>query len=420
MTSIINNNANEILSLLMKLFPKINSKQMFKNQLKMIIYLYLSDTPTSYSNPTFYLEPEYITVLIKYARYIETHLTYFHYSVYENKESIRVNTINSEKKPVDFCQINFSISKKEKHKKRALYLNDMTSYISNYEKISFVEEFMEPYTNYCSPVSIKLFNTIIEVNNFEENLKRYRKISKNDSFSKTLFNISIIQGRILKNVIPSNPTTTNIDKQLVLFDELNKHVITYTNELHRQKENHLYLSCSMKKENHYKSLKKYCQRTILLDVNKMISTLNPDVLTHIKSFINPLFLENIRRSCIREKHFLFPRQKINDILDSMSVNQIHMFCKNNLSLVYDMDSFSTETALNQISDDALFMQYYQIRNSHLSFDSDILFINKKKKIIKRILENTSTINYYEFQRDLFILNKIFYDRRRNKTKTGRR
>lgn len=400
MTTIINNNAYNILSMLMKLFPRINKNQFFKNQIKMIIYLYLTDTPNSFSNVYFWLDLNYTVVLIKYARFIESQLSYFHDSISENKEYLYLNTLNPNP---DLC---------EKPQKRPVILFHHRV-DNNYSKnVLFIKEFMKPYTNFTASVSIKIFDITVKINEFEQNIERCKKITKHNSFSGTLFHISVLQQNILQNTVSSNFTTDDVDRQIKLMNELNKHVLNYTNELNKQKDCNLYLSSSLKKEKHFKDLKKYCQRTVLLNVDKMISILNQDVLNHIKSFIKPLFLENIRRGCIREKYFAFPRQKINDILTNMTVKQLQMLCKSNLSLLYDMNEFNEETNLNQITDVALFMQYYQNYDSHSLFDTNILQVNKKKKIIKNILENRELINYYEFQRDLFILNKIFAQRRR--------
>jgi hypothetical protein len=413
MTTIINNNANNILFMLMKLFPRINNNQFFKNQIKMMIYLYLTDTPASFSNPYFFIDLNYTTVLIKYARFIETQMTYFHDSISENKEYLYLNTLNSNSSP-DFSKKKFTFCTSPKKTQKKPIISFHHRLDNNYTKnVLFIKQFMKPYTNFTSPVSIKIFDITVKINEFQQNIERCKAITKQNSFSDTLFHISVLQQNILKNTITSNPATEDVDKQIKIMTELNKYVLNYTNELNKQKETHLYLSSSLKKEKQFKALKEYCQRTILLNVDKMVSTLNQDVLNHIKSFIKPLFLENIRRGCIREKYFAFPRQKVNDILTNMTVNQLHMLCKSNLSLLYDMNEFNEETNLNQITDVALFMQYYQNYDAHSIFDTYILQINKKKKIIRKILENNDIVNYYEFQRDLFILNKIFAQRRRN-------
>lgn len=276
---------------------------------------------------------------------------------------------------------------------------------------------MKPYTGFTSIVSIKIFDMMVNIDKFEQQRERYINQSKKINLAETLFHISVIQGDILKSTITSNPTKESVESKQTLLNELSSYVTIYTNELNRCNEvfRHVNAYLDDKKMASYKWQKDYCQRTVLLNVDKMLSKLNGDVMKYIKSFIEPSFLENIRRSCISERHFIFPKQKINDILNNMSLQQLRLYCENNLWLLYDLNEFKHDTSLNQITDTVVFMNYYHNHNPHLMFDTDILAIPKKKRIIREILDiitNTGLVYYYGFQREMYVINKEILKLRR--------
>jgi hypothetical protein len=405
MNTIIIQNANEILSLLMNLFPKINGNQFFKNQIKMMIYLYLTDVPESISDPLFYSDSRCTKALIKYARFIETQMTCYEHSINENNECIFLNNTNDDI-VLDFCNTSFSTVKPKKQKK-IIILHDRTNFTNYEDKTSFATQFMKPHRNFSGPVSIKIFDTMVKINIFEEDMLKYKNIVKDTSFSNSLFHISMIQNNILRHPLSNNPTITDVDKHTQLISDLNKQLFIYNNDLHRQKDAHLHLSSSLKNQKHFEFLKHYCQNTVLLDLHKMVSVLNDDILNYIKSFIHPSFLENIRRYSIRNKYFLFPRQTIWNFLNKLSVKHIKLLCCNHLSLLYNLNSFYGHDNLNQISDHSLFMNYYHLQDSHLLFDSNILHRRSKKKIIKFIINNNDIIHSFDFLRDSFFIHKFF-------------
>jgi len=279
-------------------------------------------------------------------------------------------------------------------------------FINYGDRTEFATQFMKPYQNISAPISIKIFDTMVSIKNFEEDMQIYKNIIKDTSFSKSLFYISNIQNNILNHPLCTNPTITDVDKHTQLINDLNTQIFIYTNDLHRQKNAHLHLSSSLKNEKHFKFLKCFCQHTVLLDVDKMLSLLNDDTLNYIKSFIHPLFLENIRRYSIRNRYFLFPRQTIRGVLNSLSLKHIKLFCRNHLSLLYDLNSFTFQDNLNQISDHSLFMNFYHLHNTHLIFDSNFILIRSKKKIIQFIINNNDIIHSFDFLRDLFFIHKF--------------
>jgi len=428
MTTIINYNATELLEYLMTLFPKINENQFLKNQIKMIIYLYLTDSHQSYSDPSFHKNLKIKSNLIKYTRFFEYQYKYFQYSINENREYLTIS-VNPDPLPEPtnvFSNTQFITpthqpvlekEKKERRKKPIILSNHREDYVYYNNNKEFTKQFMKPYTGFTSTISIKIFDIMVNVDKFEKERERYINQSKKNSLAEILFNISIIQGDILKNPISSNPTKETVEKKQKKINELIGYVNTYTTELYRCNNNFRHVNDSLENKTVacYKWKKNYCQRTVLLNINKMLLKLNGDVISYIKSFIDPCFLENIRRNCVSERHFSFPKQKINDILNNMNIPQLRLYCENNLWLLYDLNEFKNDTSLNQITDTAMFMDYYHNHNPHLMFDTDILTIYKKKRIIREILEiitNTGLIYYYGFQLEMYVLNKDILKRRR--------
>jgi len=424
MTTIINYNASQLLEYILSLFPKINANQFLRNQIKMIIYLYISDTPESSTDPLFYENFVFKKNLVKYARFFEYQYNYFQFSINENRDYLTIS-VDVEPLPVQDQISSFNIiapilhkEKKEKRKRPIILSHHKSDYMYYNNNRDFIKQFMKPYTGFTSIVSIKIFDMMIKVDKYEQERERHIKQAKQINLAETLFHISVIQGNILKNSISSNPTKESVETKEKLLNELIGYVNTYTNELYRCTNVFRQVNACLEDKTvaNYKWQKKYCQRTVLLNVDKIISRLNKDVIEYIKSFVEPCFLENIRRNCISERHFPYPRQRINDILNNLTVQQLKLLCVNNLWLMYDLNEFKNDTSLNLITDSVLFMNYYSHHNPHLMFDTNILTIYKKKKIIREIMEiitNNGLVQYYEFQRELFIINKhILINRRR--------
>jgi hypothetical protein len=423
MTTIIQHNATELLNYLLSLFSRINSSQFLKNQIKMIIYLYLTDTPEASTNPLFYNNSTVKTNLIRYSQYLDAQYNYFQYSINGNRDylTITVEAVPTQPAPAaapdlyttlktSLLQQKEKKEKKEKRRTPVILSHHRADYTYYNQNKDFVKEFMKPFTGFTALVSIKIFDMMVKVDTFEQEREKYINQAKKINLADTLFHISVIQSSISKNQLTTNPTKESVKQQQELLAELTGYLNTYTNELNKCSDVFRHISSCLedKKELGYKWQKQYCQRTVLLNVNKMVLTLNEDIINYIKSFIEPEFLENVRRSCITDRYFPFARQRVNDLLNNMSVQQLHLLCKNNLWMLYDLNEFKHDTSLNEINDIVLFINYYHNHNSHMIFDTDVLSINKKKKIIREIMETVTSsglVNYYGFQRELYFVNK---------------
>jgi hypothetical protein len=226
--------------------------------------------------------------------------------------------------------------------------------------------------------------------------------------------MAIIQNDILKNKISSNPTLSRVEMDIFTLQNLTMELFNYSNELDMlyNAYSHLKLFTKYEKRNQYD--KEYCRKTVLLDVERITATLNADVIQHIKSFIQPDMLEKIRIAGIKDKYFAHPRLKVNHLLNSMTVEQIHNLCKNKLYILYDMVGFETDGHINAMPTNVPFMLYLENRDIHDLYDSDVLKLSRKNAVIRQIITDDITLNYFEFQRDLYIVSKMLNEQRRKK------
>ena len=395
MTTIIVNNANELYTKIIKRYPKIGRCRMYRNQIKMMIYLYLTDTVDSLVNELFYNDPYHISILDKYARYLESHMLCFQNSINQNKVYIHVDVSSTP-----------FISKSQKKTKRptkvSVYRLHTEAYNSNKQ---FIIEFMEPYTNFRSSVSFAVYGLIEETYRHEELKRNTQKTLGEFKLSEMSKKISLIQSEVGETTSTDIPITA-LSNKIEKIKKLSELSFKYTNEVNKYINTNRELLNILGKDKGMKWQKEYCQRTILLNVDKMRSILNSDVLDYIKSFMDPTFLESVRKCSIQDRFFAFPKQKVSDILYSMTVDQIQMICRTNLTILYETSRFEEDEHLSQFNENIQFMNYYGMYNCHSSCDTNILEVSKKKHIIRKILSNVPLLNYYGFQRDLFILNKI--------------
>ena len=271
-----------------------------------------------------------------------------------------------------------------------------------------IRVFMKPYTNFENPISKKIYELMIDIKSFEL-VKEYniKKIQKNN-LSLRIFNISILQNKLFnyQTINIAQPNLDTIYDNLKSLETLKEELFKYTNDINMLYDNYCEMTYYIKQnENHYKYKKEYCKKTILLDVNRMIKTLSTDIIKNIKSFIDPDFLEKIRISGIKYKYFAFPRQKMNDLLNNLSVNQLHLLLDNNLYTLYNLQGYEYDDDINSISDSVDFISHYEVFSCHPFYDRNARKMSKKKRIIKSILNDERLINYYDFQRDLYFINK---------------
>lgn len=394
MVTIIKYNSNQLLDYLMKRFDNFDNNPYFQYQMKIAIYLFFTDKYEASENMNFHLKPFVCTLFCKYFKYIKDQMYYFKYMISSN--NVYVNSISSLQSP----------------------------YSNNIEKMESIEKiikFMKPYDckNIKSPVSVFIYYLISKIKNFENRKKTVAEILKNTIFSNLLFHTSSLQMKINNLQLFSEMNFENIEKTKEILIEQSAHLKKYKYKIDDMIDLNNEYSMILKNEKKYNFQKEYCKKTILLDVDLMKLKLDEDVIGHIKSFIEPEFLEKFRISLIKKRYFKNPRKKISELLKSFSVHQLLNICKNNLFLLYKSKEISEDDYLNsEISrtNDSVFMNdafIDSLDECHNLFDTDILQEKNKKRLIEKIIKNKHILEYYEFQKELFILNQIIQKRRRN-------
>jgi hypothetical protein len=421
MVSILHHNARELLQYLINTFNNFENSLYLKYQLKTMIYLYFTDKQEASVDQYYYKNPFLCTLFCKYVKYLKHQMFCFKHIISANKEIIYIDTTNVLPPPLSFTEKKFLFETKKKpsaYQKSYITNNNCPisiptpkTFLKKEEISKIIIDFMKPYNNLKNPVSIVINELILDTIKYEKEKKTSIKNINNNELSQLLFQMSLLQSKIHNFQLCSNPTLQMIESHKILLNEHANVLFKYTNESDKLRNVNIQLSFSLKNEKKYKYQKEYCKRTILLNIDLMKTKLNGDVISYIKTFLNPIFLENIRKSSIQKKHFKFPQEKMSDLLYTFSLKQILKICKNNLFLLYNSikieeDHFLNDNEDNMLTNDYIFMNYFENMDCHPLFDSNILLIRNKKKIIKKIISNHRFVHYYEFQREIFILHKI--------------
>jgi hypothetical protein len=218
--------------------------------------------------------------------------------------------------------------------------------------------------------------------------------SKNNSESIFSFDEYINSQELFSNEI------TNLDKNI----EISNNIIEKINKFKLNVEQIRETCKQMKheKKQNIKNIneKNYCKRTILLDVDLLVSTLNNDIINYIKEFVGERFIKNTRNLLIQTKYSLGSPEKMEYMLYKWSIKQLLKFQINSIYFIYDFDSVSELNVHDYTSED--FLIYFN------DFGICDLFVNiiypeKKIKIIKKIISNIRMRNYFHFQKDIWIL-----------------
>jgi hypothetical protein len=196
-------------------------------------------------------------------------------------------------------------------------------------------------------------------------------------------------------------------------DILNRHIETngsFAKHLATLKENtdkihktYSLMTEAKQKENRMQLEKDYCRNTVLLDVDKLVKTLNTDVINIIRGFVGKNIIENIRIQSIQENHFKRPKQTIERMLSMWGNRRLKRFERNNPYLRYKIEMTNVyETPLyNYIQDD--FLHYFYNERIYRIFQK-----RKSEHIMNRLLGTERVVDFYEFQRDVWILHhKVF-------------
>lgn len=415
MTSIINSNIHKLHRALIQKYGFILKSNTLKIQLKIIISIYMYWKKEATENPLFHANQDVLDIFNKYVRFIELDYFYFKNSLNENEEYLYV--VGNKDKPNDEHSADksfFSLLKRYKKKQivesTAESVSGETAPLKINQDLEFIRSFMKPHVNYANPISNKIFDTMISTVRFDNEKTAMIKKSVMDEFALKMFsstvanNISVFSLTTLTNETSYN-SATKLKERIERLDEYTKNTTELSNLIFKVKNNSFGIlkMVDQEKSNSYK--KTYCKLTLLLNVEKLLKTLNADILTVIKSFVGDELIEKTRRLFIKQKHFSQPHVSIHQLLKKMTHHELTAFCRNNLCLSFNFAQFE-----NGINDDIfnyehLFLTEYEVCLCRSMYGTNLEFF-KKKRIIKEIVSHPRIINNFEFQREVFLVSLI--------------
>jgi len=378
---------------------------------KLAIYLYFKHFLNEDDSQIDY---DFVLMVRKFKDYIKYYYKYFKYNPLIN-ERIEVSEAEIEKLNNFLEHGSYSSSKNEIN--TTSMVKDVADTLN--EKKDNPSQGFNP--SYCQPylrewvLSQRIFEKIQNLEK-ETNNRKIRCAKFNTTNKKnTLFNLMANQF-VLFNMKDVNETTgleylelhrQNIESMLFNAEEL-------TNDLESMKHsiNEIIFHKKVEKKKWLEA--EYCKKTILLDVNKLIDTLNDNVIQHIQSFIEPSFIENIRIKGIQEKHFPHPVAKMQTLLNNITSHDIKTYCERNLFMLMDLIDFESNVDEYNINITNYFAHFNAFDGLDRLFLTDVLRIPRKRNLISRITDNEFLMNYYPFQRDIYVISKMIQEKNRKR------
>lgn len=371
MVSIVDPNMNEKINNILKEINIKNSNNdeihftdIFVNNLRLAVLLYLTDPYRNYNVKK--TTQEIINMFKKYKIYVES----------------------------DYYRFKYDISKNERH-----FLTETS--------IDEINQFLCPKTI--------TYDVIITEDTYE-NIKHFlindiKHTKTIEEFNRININTSVFdiysEQNLLKNASFTKETNENIlscqNANIIKVIHKLNNVYDNLQTMHRLMETMRYEKIRETKTN---LEKEHCKRTIELDTHKLKEKLNTDIIKHIQTFIEVPFLEKIRKKSIQDKYFKNKniKHEIKGLLKKFTLKQLQHYCNNNIYLLYDLSILCDSSDFINIifnNQDIVLINKY-----HYYCNNQILLIKKKKTLIHKIMNNDFLLHYYDFQRDLLILNKI--------------
>lgn len=275
-----------------------------------------------------------------------------------------------------------------------------------YNDYNIIKEFMAPHTNFSPFITLKTFETINEIVQYEKQLVTFNPFPQNSQIFTLLKKMNNLQEKISKTPIHYNSSMDEIKSKTKSLIELEKNTNIYFSSIGTLINSHRNFNHLMWNKNNYIWKKKVTQNTILLNIDTMLSRLNTDTIDYIKSFIEPSFLESVRVYFIRLKYFPYPKQQITNYLHSFTLPQLQHIYK-----LYYTVFINTEELLKHLPNiqliniNSLVYDYFDIYLSdvepNVSYDTTF-----NKKGIIRLLTGERIVNFFDFQKSVYILYQI--------------
>jgi hypothetical protein len=288
-----------------------------------------------------------------------------------------------------------------------------------YNDYNIIKEFMAPHTEFSPLITLKTFETINEISQYENELVSFNPFPKNSQVFTLLKNMNKLQERIRKSPINHSSSIEEVKSRTKSLIDLERNANIYFSSIGRLINSQQSFTHLMWNKNNYIWKKKFTQNTILLNIDTMLSRLNADTIDYIKSFIEPSFLESVRVYFIRLKYFPYPKQQITNYLHSFTLPQLH-----DIYRLYYTVLINTEELLKRLPNihllntNSLVYDYFDIYLSTIEPNVSYETTFNKKTII-RLLTGERIVHFFDFQKSVYILYQIRKQKRLLNFKTPR-
>lgn len=153
----------------------------------------------------------------------------------------------------------------------------------------------------------------------------------------------------------------------------------------------------------------HCKNTIILNVELIVKRLNKDIINIIRSFVGEEIIENMRILDIQKKYFKNPKEALKVMLYKWKREHLYNYIKNHYYMMFSFDNIESNIFEYNRGD---FMEYYYFREIEELYyiDSVPLLNNNDNNLNERYINDVLNINniaeYYDFQKEVFIISKI--------------
>jgi hypothetical protein len=338
------------------------------------------------------IKKPYYNKLVLYLIFINDHYIFFH-----NKPQI-VKIMKIMKKFIDYkltyngiYETNLPIESKKINKNVLDTILHSNTFISKEQSNIQISNF--------------LYEKMLNIYNTEKQNIKLQNDDK-DSINNISNQLEIIQNHI-SNI--SKISQNNIeDLQYIVkeIDNFKNNISNLYTTTCKIKENFQKIYVNKSKENNRELCRQYCRNTILLDVDLMIQTLRPDIIRLIRSFVGEEMLENIRITCVRMKYFYKSKETICNMLLKWKKKHLLNYIKDHYYMIFSFDNLGSSIS-NYDEENYYYMIhfYYHIHN-YLYIIKNSDFPCSTRYYINSIVNNNKISEYYNFQKDVFIISNI--------------
>lgn len=251
------------------------------------------------------------------------------------------------------------------------------------------------------PISKLLYQQILDIYCAEKQIIRLKNENKSINNIPNQLEMMLIQCSNFNKISQNNIA----DLQYIVkeIDNFQKNVSNLCATTCKLKDNFQQLSFNKINENNRELRRQYCRNTILLNVDLMITTLNPDIILYIRSFIDEDMIDNIRIMGVQMKYFYKSKETISNMLYRWKRKHLFHYIKDHYYMIFSFDNISS-SIYNYDEEDYM---------NHFYYHGNFMFINNyefpcssTRYYVDAILKHNNISQYYHFQKDVFIISNI--------------